>query len=388
MKNKILCSFIIVTISINTSLPVYATPSTSGDLNSSRLEFQQVNDDIKKIDNSISKLQSEIYTVNTELSNNKKKISSLENEIYTTETKIATSKEEIKETEELLSLRLRESYKSGITSSVNYIGFLFESNGFSDLIDRLFSVKKLIDLDNKMIKNIESKVSALDNDRKLLEEKKIKTETINTKINDNLKLLRAKEASVLKEKEVLNSKKSLISDQIKENEENLVFNLINVINSSNPSITSLNNAIRDLKGLLPQLTNSSVKNNVQAAISKGEELVETLFKGSDSTDPPADGSYLATYTMNASAYYGHTITAMGTVPVRDPNGISTVAVDPTVIPLGSKLYIPNYGYAIAADTGGIIKGMKIDLFMNSYEEAYSFGRRNITVHLISYPGEW
>ena len=92
--------------------------------------------------------------------------------------------------------------------------------------------------------------------------------------------------------------------------------------------------------------------------------------------------------MEATAYYGHGITAMGTKPVRDPNGLSTVAVDKNVIPLGSKLYIPGYGYAIAADTGGAIKEMKIDLFMNTQEECYAFGRRKVTVHVIAYPGEW
>ena len=69
--------------------------------------------------------------------------------------------------------------------------------------------------------------------------------------------------------------------------------------------------------------------------------------------------------MVSTAYTGDTITYTGTTPVRDPNGISTIAVDPSIIPLGSKVYIPGYGMAIAADTGGAIKGNKIDLFLNS-----------------------
>lgn len=109
---------------------------------------------------------------------------------------------------------------------------------------------------------------------------------------------------------------------------------------------------------------------------------------SNSSNDDNNTSYKATYQMEATAYYGHGITAMGTKPVRDPNGLSTVAVDKNVIPLGSKLYIPGYGYAIAADTGGAIKEMKIDLFMNTQEECYAFGRRKVTVHVIAYPGEW
>lgn len=59
---------------------------------------------------------------------------------------------------------------------------------------------------------------------------------------------------------------------------------------------------------------------------------------------------------------GHTAT--GTVPRRDPNGgkWSTVAVDPKVIPLHSRLWVEEYGYAIAEDVGGAVKGNIIDLF--------------------------
>ena len=54
----------------------------------------------------------------------------------------------------------------------------------------------------------------------------------------------------------------------------------------------------------------------------------------------------------------------------NPGGLSTVAVDPRVIPLGSKVWVKGYGYAIAADTGGAIKGNIIDVYVNSEAEAY------------------
>lgn len=63
-------------------------------------------------------------------------------------------------------------------------------------------------------------------------------------------------------------------------------------------------------------------------------------------------------------------------------GYGVVAVDPSVIPLGTKLYIPGYGYAVAADTGGAIKGYKIDLCFNSASEAIRWGRRRVKVYII------
>ncbi|MBP2652786.1 MAG: hypothetical protein H6Q73_355 [Firmicutes bacterium] len=59
-----------------------------------------------------------------------------------------------------------------------------------------------------------------------------------------------------------------------------------------------------------------------------------------------------------------------------------VAVDPDVIPLGSKLYVPDYGYAIADDIGGAIQGHRIDLAMDSLDEAFDYGRRQITAYII------
>lgn len=63
-------------------------------------------------------------------------------------------------------------------------------------------------------------------------------------------------------------------------------------------------------------------------------------------------------------------------------GYGIVAVDPRVIPLRTRLYIPGYGEALAGDTGGAIKGNRIDLGFNTYEEAISFGRRKIDVYVL------
>ncbi len=81
---------------------------------------------------------------------------------------------------------------------------------------------------------------------------------------------------------------------------------------------------------------------------------------------------------------GYGITATGI-----PAHYGIVAVDPNVIPLGSKLYIQSqdgsyvYGYALAADTGGAIKGNRIDLCYDSRAEALQFGRRNVVVYILA-----
>ena len=92
---------------------------------------------------------------------------------------------------------------------------------------------------------------------------------------------------------------------------------------------------------------------------------------------------------SSTAYTGGGATCTGISCVRKPFGLSTIAVDPRVIPLGSLVYVENYGKAIAADTGGAIKGNIVDVFLNSKSECISWGRKyNVPVYILAYPGEW
>ena len=70
-------------------------------------------------------------------------------------------------------------------------------------------------------------------------------------------------------------------------------------------------------------------------------------------------------------------TATGPWPSR-----GMVAVDPRVIPLGTELYIEGYGPAVAADTGGAIRGQRIDLYMDTKHECLQWGRRQVEVRVI------
>jgi 3D (Asp-Asp-Asp) domain-containing protein len=63
-------------------------------------------------------------------------------------------------------------------------------------------------------------------------------------------------------------------------------------------------------------------------------------------------------------------------------GFGIIAVDPHIIPLGTKLMIPGYGRAIAGDTGGAIIGHRVDLGMNTLADAIRFGRRPMTVYVL------
>jgi 3D (Asp-Asp-Asp) domain-containing protein/uncharacterized protein YabE (DUF348 family) len=103
-----------------------------------------------------------------------------------------------------------------------------------------------------------------------------------------------------------------------------------------------------------------------------------------------DFGYSQVYTMVATAYTagpestgkspgmaGYGITASG---MRVRPGV--VSVDPQIIPLGTRLYVEGYGYSLAADTGGAIKGNRIDVYMETLSEAYRWGRRTVRVYIL------
>ena len=133
---------------------------------------------------------------------------------------------------------------------------------------------------------------------------------------------------------------------------------------------------------------AEIENNVQEEVA---EVVEEAAEISTVEEPAVenvieisgnDFAYSNVMSMEASAYLpadggGSGITAMGI-----PATYGVVAVDPSVIPLGSRVYIPGYGEALAADVGGAIIGYSIDLCMETYAECMNFGRRTVTVYVL------
>ncbi|MGH3030562.1 MAG: 3D domain-containing protein, partial [Gaiellaceae bacterium] len=71
----------------------------------------------------------------------------------------------------------------------------------------------------------------------------------------------------------------------------------------------------------------------------------------------------------------------GTTATGIPVGWGVVAVDPAVIPLGTKMFVPGYGDGVAADTGSAVKGAIIDVWFPSCAQALQWGRRTVTITL-------
>jgi 3D (Asp-Asp-Asp) domain-containing protein len=91
---------------------------------------------------------------------------------------------------------------------------------------------------------------------------------------------------------------------------------------------------------------------------------------------PASGAEAPSYRLRVDAIAYH---LPGRTSTGVPTGVGVVAVDPKVIPLGTRMFVPRYGLAHAADTGSAIKGRVIDVWMPSKAQARRWGRKTLVV---------
>ncbi|MDX8047524.1 ubiquitin-like domain-containing protein [Gracilibacillus sp. S3-1-1] len=125
-----------------------------------------------------------------------------------------------------------------------------------------------------------------------------------------------------------------------------------------------------------QSSKSSNTNNT----AKSEPKTETVSRGSEEKEGKTLYMKATAYNWDCASCDGRGLTATGYDLKNNPEGV--VAVDPSVIPLGSKVWVEGYGYAIARDTGGNIKGNKIDLHMSSQQKAQNYGTKTVQVKII------
>ena len=120
------------------------------------------------------------------------------------------------------------------------------------------------------------------------------------------------------------------------------------------------------------------KRQLAALDTHARRVVEKAQVIQSQTTEPAEAPTKApgTITVTATGYSlpGHTSTGL-------PVGYGVVAVDPAVIPLGTRMTVPGYGDGVAADTGTAVSGATIDLWFPTLADALAWGRRTVTISL-------
>ncbi|GAE03243.1 TPA: hypothetical protein PTV43_000884 [Clostridium botulinum] len=338
MNKKVLSFVIMLTLILSTSTSsVFAAPDTkeSGNLKETREQKKQIQQRVEKMD-------SEIDSVINEIDKNKQLMNKINNDVKDTEKKLNQVKNNVKAKEDLFGKRVRAMYISGGDS---YLDILLASESLSDFMSRIDTVSKIMRFDKNVVIKLKEEKEAIVKEKENLDQEKNKL--VSLKKSNEVTLSRLN-------KSVEEEKKALSNVKEKENQ---------IVASEAAKAKEAQENSKRAKEVASNNSNSS----------EGQ----TLSRGESNS-----GSYSKVMMMEATAYAGDGITASGNGTSRNPNGYSTIAVDPRVISIGTRVYVEGYGYAIAHDTGGAIKGNRIDLFMNSEAECNSWGRRTVKVYVI------
>ncbi|WP_318614146.1 3D domain-containing protein [Sporosarcina sp. YIM B06819] len=124
-------------------------------------------------------------------------------------------------------------------------------------------------------------------------------------------------------------------------------------------------------------------------VSKGNTVKKTATSKKVVAKTPSrsdEDKVVKEFTVSASAFTANCngcsgVTATG-INLKSNPDMKIIAVDPDVIKLGTKVHVEGYGYAIAGDTGGSIKGNKIDVFFSTKTEAYKWGRKEVKIKIL------
>ncbi len=128
-----------------------------------------------------------------------------------------------------------------------------------------------------------------------------------------------------------------------------------------------------------------IKEPTKKVVSVGTKTVvasaTTLSRGS--SEPASGKEFYVTATAYTPYCKGCSGTSATGINLRSDSGLKVIAVDPSVIKLGSKVWVEGYGTAIAGDTGGSIKGNKIDILVQSDTQARKWGRKKVRVKVLN-----
>ena len=284
MKKKILSIVMAGALTITSVTPVFATP------NQEVIENQQKYDDISK---KIEDIQGKIYSLNEQIAplaekvdNNKKQMDSIKDEVENTKKEIETSKVDISEKEEVLGKRLRELYKSGGQGS--YLTLLFSADSFSDLISKLDSATRLVNIDKKIVKDLVDKKEKLDEKVTSLEEKRNEIAKINEEVKKDLDEFTGKkqeQEALIAEIEAERAKfdKEFLSVA----ERSLVEPQLAILESSS-SITDLQSAISQLRSIRDnQLKSPTVVEEINNSIEAAKVNLEELQAQEEAANKPS-----------------------------------------------------------------------------------------------------
>ncbi|HJV31942.1 MAG TPA: 3D domain-containing protein [Bacillales bacterium] len=352
IKRTILIMFtLILCIS---SLLVTFTQAKAESLQKIQQELNQKAQEKQAIHNDIKNVQQEIDSLNTYISKNKAEMAATQTRIANMNQLIEAKKAEIVVLEDKILAR-KDVMKKRLVALQHDNNFnlvikvILDSKNFNDFLQRASAVTALFNADQSIL-------DAQKEDLKQIEIAKKEIDSEQQKLIDAQNVLAKQEADL--SKNLQKRQVTLTAMQQKYSQIDEQMGLVqNQLKAAQEKIRQEQEAARQAT-----LASSPPSGTTAQPVGKGEEMYVTATAYS----PQSSG---ATTTL------GYNIKA-------NPN-MKLIAVDPSVIPLGKKVWVEGYGVAIAGDTGGAIKGHIIDVLMPTNSAALSWGRKTVKIVILN-----
>jgi 3D (Asp-Asp-Asp) domain-containing protein len=286
----------------------------------------------------------ELYSIETQLERAQGQVATLDREKAQLERESASLRLSLKlahrtiaVTRRLLADRARTLYESGDVNDP--IAIMLGADSIDDAVTRLESLEQITNQQNAILRQSEEAQSRLMRLKTNLERQKASLDQLRYRAQAGTRSLEAARSAKTSTINRLTSARALTGRQL-----------------------------ADLSAQATRAATTSIKKEPSTAPSTSTTTVTTTTPSSGSS---GGGRQL---TVSSTCYCLKGSTASGL-----PVGPGIIATDPTVIPLGTRLFVPGYGKGVAADTGSAVKGNTIDLWVASCAQASAYGRRTVTI---------
>lgn len=353
----------------------------------------------------LNQLEAKISTALSDINQNQLTIAVLEQEIDGINKEQARLQEDIQKQKAIVEERKAIMRNRLVSIQVtNYTKTsllqLLEAESISDFMNRFWVVQQLFESENSHVNKAVSEIDKLEEMEKILAANQVALVTKKASVDERQNLM----SSGIADLQATLADNRMAFDQLqarqKEEAEKQVAAAVQVSQASSVASSQTDSSLTGSQVVAaePATSSSSQKESSQvsskpvdsstssnsSSTSSGQASSQEssqLKPPTESADSSQEMSGVKTLTVTATAYsYNEAnlgfYTAMGIDLRVNP---MVVAVDPSVIPLGSIVEVPGYGVAIAGDTGGAIKGNKIDLHYENLTTAHNYGRQTITI---------
>lgn len=395
MKKRKLVASLLTGFLIFTAMPVNGSAATLDEIKSQQ---QSKEKEMADLDYQINRTLVEVNDKNEELTALQGKITDLESTIKQTGEEITEQKQVVEERVEQAKNRLKSIQTTEVNQ--NTVLALMESESLTDFFNRAYVLMTLQSAGNEQVdvaKEEADKLLALEEkqkaDKTALEEETTaaaqQKEALDKQVAGLQKTMDENQALLNELDKQRATEEKRIADA-KAAAEKAAQEKAAAEKAKQEKVVAQQVSKKEKQQAEPAKQETKVaakeeKETTSSSTPAKKEKPQATEKAKEETDKKESSSSAKTIVVSATGYSTKeaglsTHTATGIDLTKNPR---VIAVDPSVIPLGSKVEIPGYGVAIAGDTGGAIKGNRIDVHFPTVQQAMNWGRKTVTIKILN-----